>query len=296
DKLDYAPGETVNISGRGFQPGETVRLKIHEDPHTPQERGFDIVADGSGSFVGTYVVQDYDLRMKFIVSARGLTSGWNAQTTFTDGNVTLHLAAGQGVTQVTVAFQIFGSPGAGGANNTCSGSPTSSGTVTLNAGGTVNIPGFGNNNLSVRLGAVTIVSPVNSGRAFDKWTSGNNTTDSGVDLPGTPTPCISANPAVGTNGNVTDAYAHFRISNAAPTATGQSVTTNEDTPKLITLSGTDPDGNNLTFTIVSNPTNGTLGTVGAPSCSGTPSTCTATVTYTPNANFNGSDSFTFKVN
>src|SRR6185503_20614480 len=99
DKLDYAPGETVNISGRGFQPGETVRLKIHEDPHTPQERGFDIVADGSGSFVGTYVVQDYDLRMKFIVSARGLTSGWNAQTTFTDGNVTLHLAAGQGVTQ-----------------------------------------------------------------------------------------------------------------------------------------------------------------------------------------------------
>jgi hypothetical protein len=297
DKLDYAPGETVNISGRGWQPGETVRLKIHEDPHTPQERGFDIVADSNGSFVGTYLVQDYDLSMKFIVSARGLTSGWNAQTTFTDGNVTLHLATGQGVTQVTVAYQIFGTAGGGGTvNNTCSGSPSSSGTVTLNAGGTVNIPGFGNNNLSVRLGAVTIVSPVNSGKAFDKWTTGDKNTDSGIDLPGTPTPCISANPAAGTNGNVTDAYAHFRTVNAAPTAAAQSVTTNEDTARLITLSGSDPDGNNLTFSIVSNPTNGTLGTIGAPSCSGTPSSCTATVTYTPNANYNGSDSFTFKVN
>jgi hypothetical protein len=40
DKMDYAPGETAHISGRGFTAGETVRVKIHEDPHTPQERGF----------------------------------------------------------------------------------------------------------------------------------------------------------------------------------------------------------------------------------------------------------------
>src|SRR6185369_9458642 len=52
DKLDYAPGETAHIAGRGFQPGETVRLKIHEDPHTPQERGFDAVADADGNFSG----------------------------------------------------------------------------------------------------------------------------------------------------------------------------------------------------------------------------------------------------
>ncbi len=87
DKLDYQPGETVLISGRGFQPGETVRVKIHEDPHTPQERGFDIVADGDGNFIGEYLVQEYDLAMKFIVGARGLTSGATAQTTFTDARV-----------------------------------------------------------------------------------------------------------------------------------------------------------------------------------------------------------------
>ena len=65
----------LRFTGRGFQPGEVVRLKIHEDPHTPQERGFDATADASGNFSGEYLVQDYDLNMKFIVGARGLTSG-----------------------------------------------------------------------------------------------------------------------------------------------------------------------------------------------------------------------------
>ena len=86
DKMDYAPGEIARISGRGFQPGETVRVKIHEDPHTPQERGFDATADADGNFSGEYLVMDYDLDMKFIVGARGLTSGRTAQTTFTDAN------------------------------------------------------------------------------------------------------------------------------------------------------------------------------------------------------------------
>lgn len=84
DLLDYRPGETVNISGTGFEPGETVRVMIHEDPHTPQERGFDAATDSNGNFSGTYVVQDYDLNMKFVVGARGLTSGNTAQTVFTD--------------------------------------------------------------------------------------------------------------------------------------------------------------------------------------------------------------------
>src|ERR1051325_3584569 len=38
DRLDYSQGEPAHITGPGFQAGETVRLKIHEDPHTPQER------------------------------------------------------------------------------------------------------------------------------------------------------------------------------------------------------------------------------------------------------------------
>ena len=71
--------------------------------------------------------------------------------------------------------------------------------------------------------------------------------------------------------------------NDPPVANGQNVTATEDTPKDITLSGSDPNGDTLTFSIVSQPTNGTL--------SGTP----PNVTYTPRANFNGNDSFTFRV-
>ncbi len=72
--------------------------------------------------------------------------------------------------------------------------------------------------------------------------------------------------------------------NAVPVASSSSVSTPEDQPKAITLSGTDADGDPLTYSIVSNPINGTL--------SGTP----PNVTYRPNTNFNGSDSFTFRVN
>ncbi|MFN7945645.1 MAG: Ig-like domain-containing protein [Blastocatellia bacterium] len=72
--------------------------------------------------------------------------------------------------------------------------------------------------------------------------------------------------------------------NDPPVANGQSVTTAEDTPKAITLTGSDVEGSALTFSIVSGPAKGSL--------SGT----LPNVTYTPNANYNGADSFTFKVN
>ena len=39
-----------------------------------------------------------------------------------------------------------------------------------------------------------------------------------------------------------------------------------------------------------------LGAIGTPNCTTTPNTCTATVSYTPAANQNGADSFTFKAN
>jgi len=63
------------------------------------------------------------------------------------------------------------------------------------------------------------------------------------------------------------------------------VSTNEDTAKSITLTGQDPDGDSITFSIVTPPTNGGFGATTAPN-----------LTYTPNANFFGSDSFTFRVN
>jgi len=72
--------------------------------------------------------------------------------------------------------------------------------------------------------------------------------------------------------------------NAVPLANAASVTTAEDAPRVITLTGSDADGDPLTFAVVNGPPNGAL--------SGT----APNLTYTPAANYNGSDSFTFRVN
>ncbi|NOT60690.1 MAG: cadherin-like domain-containing protein, partial [Acidobacteria bacterium] len=71
--------------------------------------------------------------------------------------------------------------------------------------------------------------------------------------------------------------------NRAPTANAQRVVANEDTPIQFTLTGSDPDQDALKLLSFTRPTNGLLtGTF-------------PTLTYTPNANFNGTDSFTFRV-
>src|SRR5437868_854823 len=82
----------------------------------------------------------------------------------------------------------------------------------------------------------------------------------------------------------------------APSADDKpSETTAEDTLHTVTMSGADVDGDTLTFSTVANPAHGTLSNFGTPaSCSGTPSACTETVDYTPDANYNGPDSFTYK--
>ncbi|HEX5617343.1 MAG TPA: Ig-like domain-containing protein, partial [Solirubrobacteraceae bacterium] len=70
--------------------------------------------------------------------------------------------------------------------------------------------------------------------------------------------------------------------NDPPVAADQSLTTPEDTPRALTLTGSDIDGDALTFTAAA-PSHGTLSGSGA------------TLVYTPAANFNGTDSFTFVV-
>jgi cellulose biosynthesis protein BcsQ len=72
--------------------------------------------------------------------------------------------------------------------------------------------------------------------------------------------------------------------NDPPTASNIEITAMEDMPTPVLLAGMDPDGNSLTYSIVTKPSKGTL--------SGTE----PNMTYIPNTNFNGLDSFTFRVN
>ncbi len=72
--------------------------------------------------------------------------------------------------------------------------------------------------------------------------------------------------------------------NDTPVANSQSTITTKDTQVAMTLTGSDVDGDALTYFIVSGPTNGAL--------SGT----APNLTYIPNTSFVGFDTFTFNVN
>ena len=69
----------------------------------------------------------------------------------------------------------------------------------------------------------------------------------------------------------------------APVANSQSATTNQGVAKAITLTSTDPNGDPLTYQVISGPSSGTLTGSGA------------SLSYTPNAGFSGSDSFAYTV-
>ncbi|MHC4439519.1 MAG: cadherin-like domain-containing protein [Planctomycetota bacterium] len=72
--------------------------------------------------------------------------------------------------------------------------------------------------------------------------------------------------------------------NKPPMAKAVSVTTNEDTPVSITLAGSDRDDDPLTYSIITEPGHGRLtGTV-------------PNLSYRPQRDFTGQDSFTFEVN
>jgi hypothetical protein len=77
----------------------------------------------------------------------------------------------------------------------------------------------------------------------------------------------------------------LNVANVAPMALVQSISTPEETPKVITLVATDPGADMVTYEIVSEPPVG-QGTLSA--LSG------AQVTFTPAAGFVGSTSFSFR--
>jgi len=79
------------------------------------------------------------------------------------------------------------------------------------------------------------------------------------------------------------APASITVINRPPTAFGQSVTVQEDSSVAITLNGSDPDGDFLTFTVLTLPAHGTLSGFGR------------FLNYAPDPDYFGPDSFTFSV-
>lgn len=284
DKTDYAPGEIVTITGTGWQPGEEVGIILTEHPDEYPDIKLLAVADQQGKFVtADFAPQLIDLDRTFTLTAVGLTSGFVAQTAFTDGNLQSVSLAQSSVTvtqgdtaQYTVNVTM------GGNTNACT--VTLSITTALPAGAVASFStpnpttlNPGNVNFSRTLNITTAgVTPntysftAQATRGADCQGSGNPTTNGTlvVQAAGTAPTITSANSTTFTVG----AAGSFTVT-----------TTGTPTPAL-TTSGTLPSG--VTFTDNGDGTatlGGTpaLGTVGS-----YPITITANNGISPNATQN----------
>lgn len=122
-------------------------------------------------------------------------------------------------------------------------------------------------------------SPVQSGASF--------TTSHRYTAVGTYSAVLTVTDNQGATGEASSSL--IVVGNPPPTASGRSVSTQQDTPVAITLTGSSPGGQNLTFSAVSAPTHGSLGPIT------TLSATAVSVTYTPDNSYSGADSFTFLV-
>jgi hypothetical protein len=87
DQPDYAPGTPVVMTGVGFQPGETVNLYLREyvNQMLVDPPDYSVTADAAGTFTfAGYAPTPSDLGGRYHLTATGTTSGYQAQTIFTD--------------------------------------------------------------------------------------------------------------------------------------------------------------------------------------------------------------------
>ena len=88
DFLDYNPGSPVAITGKGWTPGETVTLLIHQEPQMRPDTTLTAVADGTGAIKNyQFTIVAVDVDTVFTVTASGSASGFAAQTAFSDAAV-----------------------------------------------------------------------------------------------------------------------------------------------------------------------------------------------------------------
>ena len=91
------------------------------------------------------------------------------------------------------------------------------------------------------------------------------------------------------NGGIAEGTVTITVTpvNDAPVAWGGEIATNEDIPVDISLFAYDVDGDDISYTVVTAPSHGTLSTIDPD---------TGETSYTPTADWYGTDTFTFKVN
>ena len=162
--------------------------------------------------------------------------------------------------------------------------------ITLNAGTTVGIDNSSSIAVGVDLTVYTNVSIVDtdSDGMADSWETANSVVYATTDLDDDGyTNLIEYR--YGTDPNsASSTPSYLGVSqdfvNNAPISDAQSIVVDDNISKAITLTGNDIDNDTITYSIVASPTNGSLSGSGE------------NITYTPDTDYVGLDSFTFKVN
>ncbi len=155
DKADYAPGETVVLSGVNWAPGESVHIRVNDDAGASWSHDDDAMADGAGT-----ISHQFDLPTTFAASytVTATSATGTATTSFTDGNVKVDVAPTGATAQFVETLY--------SASASCAGAAKSGFPKTLNGSNGDNV-GVGNNE-SIRLDAA---ATSDQGGAFIAWSS-----------------------------------------------------------------------------------------------------------------------------
>ena len=110
DQTDYVAGRPVTMTGSGFLPNEQVNISLDERPDAYTDPSYVVTADNQGGFTFTgFAPQIIDLNRTFVLTATGQSSGYVAQTSFTDAG-SLTLTPASGVVGTSVAVTSGGGP------------------------------------------------------------------------------------------------------------------------------------------------------------------------------------------
>jgi hypothetical protein len=257
DKTDYYPGETVIIAGTGWEPGETVSMNLHRDgSDVSTDTPLSAIVDGTGAFQNSdYVIQESDLGVSFLLTAVGQTSGFTAQTTFTDSPKVGAVSIGA---QTPVEVCATGS---------------ASYTITVSRGSGPGSPGSFTATLSV-----TTVLPTGATASF----SPNPVSLASGDTSKTATLTITTTAATPTGSTSFAVKAATSASDFAEATNGVLLV--DTTAPVITLNGANP------MTIECHTTFSDPGATATDNC---PDAITVTPTGTVNANIPGSYTLTY---
>jgi MBG domain-containing protein/Kelch motif protein len=199
DQDDYTPGQTVNISGTGWKPGEQVTITLLESPNIDTHPAITVTADANGKIAdSSFVTDQHDFQVRFFVFAQGSVS--DAATSFTDGGGAVAVAGVNSTTATTFSYTGYTDSAcntvAGGQGQNFPKSVTVTGNTSANLG-------LGNASFF----KITIPTDP-AGFRFNNWSnaaSGTNRT----------TACLAA----GAGANTTTAQANFVPANVSTSLT-----------------------------------------------------------------------------